>query len=98
VGEQFSSPTLFFEIWIVPSLRLTPFQSFLPSQSKAHRMFSPQTTTASRSTFLSGDYQPSLAKVADMLAGVRSFDHQARFQVNSPSNLRKVEQLPCQSH
>jgi hypothetical protein len=28
-----------------------------------------------------------------MLAGVRSFAHQARFQANSPSNLRKAEQL-----
>jgi len=35
--------------------------------------------------------QPSLAKVADMLADVCSFAHQARFQVNSPSNLRKAE-------
>jgi len=43
--------------------------------------------------FLAWPTEPSLAKVANMLAGVRGFARQARFQVNSPSNFRKAEHI-----
>ena len=62
MGEQFYSPTLFFGIWTVPSLRLTTFQPFLLSQFRAQHVFSPRTSAASRSTFLS----VSLVSSADL--------------------------------